>query len=869
MFDFDNLEHEEVRTYAPLVLHEDAVDAAVAAANRSVDQLLWQGRAEVAKAVTLFGPGIVVLPVVGRVAGVERNRVLEYGAHPKRLMKGGFMDRVDLEAKFGRLDPQALLEELSMGKRGAEERCKELTDEELQDEVSGLQDWRAKANARLKTLEKRAAWAFLGMKAGSADQVSLKKAFKRKALELHPDKGGDAERFQLLQEMKDLLIEPTPMDQEADPEGEKDKSDEDETDKKEGEDKDDSDKDDASGSDSDSEQSDEEIKTEFKKKKRKKKEDDAEDPGSLGVGDDFCRAKHEAARKKLHRDFEQVWNRVGKLTEEIRRSSLDESSGDALRQLRKFVDRFVNHEISKLKENDPTKAERIFRRFLEQSSEVLCAAGVADPVATASVVAMQVNHRLLALAPSPELRQRCAALIDAINHLPSTLDEYVVPLERTLAKKMEAARAAQAAAAQAPQIPLQIRLLTPPDNVRDLDMPPGATVADLRRRAMRVLGADVEPRLFFQGRFLPDPAHVLASGFKDGDTVHALPSYKPVGEAGRAAAAAKAKAAELRAAAAAKSQASGAVASGAIHSASPPSTTAAAAKPADRVGAASATNVDSASLPSSAGAATKPTDGLDLDGILGSLGLGGQSAPAATPAREPSAAREESQPAAAAAPAPTTGPVLTAVLVAEDEAVEFPASSQRAAPDPESMRRSASSTSAVLSWLAAAGWAETQSEDEEAAGLGSAPTTPAASAPASPARAPAADTPPYAEGSGLENNDDQEDDEFFEDFFAKKKIVVAKHAEVKSPVVVQVPEKPAVLCRDVVAAAPEPEPQALQRVRQAWDKDFEHPCAGGRRADGSGIYCHPCAMWVCMAEPFDHRSFELHCEKVGHYGWID
>jgi len=31
-------------------------------------------------------------------------------------------------------------------------------------------------------------------------EAEIKKAFKRRALELHPDKGGDADRFRLLQE---------------------------------------------------------------------------------------------------------------------------------------------------------------------------------------------------------------------------------------------------------------------------------------------------------------------------------------------------------------------------------------------------------------------------------------------------------------------------------------------------------------------------------------------------------------------------------------------------------------------------------------------------------------------------------------------
>lgn len=90
---------------------------------------------------------------------------------------------------------------------------------------------------RLKTLEKRAAWAFLGVAGeGHVSQVEIKKAFKRRALELHPDKGGDAERFRLLQavlslgelscwalvqEMRDLLVEPKRHELEGGQEGSK------------------------------------------------------------------------------------------------------------------------------------------------------------------------------------------------------------------------------------------------------------------------------------------------------------------------------------------------------------------------------------------------------------------------------------------------------------------------------------------------------------------------------------------------------------------------------------------------------------------------------------------------------------------------
>ena len=44
---------------------QDALDAACQVASRSIDQLIWQAPHDVARAVTLFGPGVVVLPMLG------------------------------------------------------------------------------------------------------------------------------------------------------------------------------------------------------------------------------------------------------------------------------------------------------------------------------------------------------------------------------------------------------------------------------------------------------------------------------------------------------------------------------------------------------------------------------------------------------------------------------------------------------------------------------------------------------------------------------------------------------------------------------------------------------------------------------------
>eukprot|EP00971_Amphidinium_carterae_P142239 2817645-Amphidinium_carterae.1 len=213
MFDFEELHRAEVRVYKPIVPHQDASDAAWEATSTSVDHLLWHSNAGLAKAVTLFGPAVVVLPMFAAVSGVEGQRSLRYAEHPRRLSEHGLLDKFEMESKFGSMDPAGLIEELCGGKRRLEQHLSDLSDELLQDEVRRLQDWKLKAAGRLKLLETRAAWALLGLPAGVvSNQAAIRKAFKKRALELHPDKGGDPARFQLLQEMKNVLIEPLAHD---------------------------------------------------------------------------------------------------------------------------------------------------------------------------------------------------------------------------------------------------------------------------------------------------------------------------------------------------------------------------------------------------------------------------------------------------------------------------------------------------------------------------------------------------------------------------------------------------------------------------------------------------------------------------------
>merc|ERR1712078_537198 len=84
---------------------------------------------------------------------------------------------------------------------------------------------------------------------------------------------------------------------------------------------------------------------------------------------------------------------------------------------------------------DVRSAERLFRKFVDQGSEILCAAAVVDPAATTSVVAMQVNHRLISRSGSKDIRNKCAALLDAIQKLPEDLGSFVSPLEEQIGTK--------------------------------------------------------------------------------------------------------------------------------------------------------------------------------------------------------------------------------------------------------------------------------------------------------------------------------------------------------------------------------------------------------------------------------------------------
>merc|ERR1712087_1104180 len=130
----------------------------------------------------------------------------------------------EMKTRLGLLDADAVCKEIAMSTDQLDEYMNNCDMEVTDDEVSKIQKWSDSVNTSLKSLQKRSALAFLGL-APDASEADINKMYKKMALELHPDKGGDPEKFQELQEMKERLND---ADKDDDEKKKKDDEDEDE-----------------------------------------------------------------------------------------------------------------------------------------------------------------------------------------------------------------------------------------------------------------------------------------------------------------------------------------------------------------------------------------------------------------------------------------------------------------------------------------------------------------------------------------------------------------------------------------------------------------------------------------------------------------
>merc|ERR1712008_577806 len=163
----------------------------------------------VASGVAVFGLGLLVLPLLARLnLKNDRSGMFQYARHgeanPRQPMR--IFTESELKQRLGVLDADTIAKEIGMTTDELDDHMNRCSMDVTDAEVSKIQKWREIVNGNLKTLQKRSALAFLGLPPEASEQ-DVNKMYKKLALELHPDKGGDPEKFQELVEMKDRLNE--------------------------------------------------------------------------------------------------------------------------------------------------------------------------------------------------------------------------------------------------------------------------------------------------------------------------------------------------------------------------------------------------------------------------------------------------------------------------------------------------------------------------------------------------------------------------------------------------------------------------------------------------------------------------------------
>eukprot|EP00933_Yihiella_yeosuensis_P044656 TRINITY_DN39920_c0_g1_i1.p1 TRINITY_DN39920_c0_g1~~TRINITY_DN39920_c0_g1_i1.p1 ORF type:complete len:414 (-),score=142.61 TRINITY_DN39920_c0_g1_i1:106-1347(-) len=221
------------------------------------------------------------------------------------------------------------------------------------------------------------------------------------ALELHPDKGGDPEKFQELQEMKEKLNE---LEKEEEEDSKKKNEDEDPE------------------------------EAEAKRLKEKEEEEEkAKVPPSERI---------KKLRMDVHDNSVRLWERAKKSRDELSGDkALRSNSQPALQILRLFVDRFVQNEIKTLRHDDTKGAEAKLRKFLKQGAEILAVAALSDVQSTLSTLAMHFNYRLVARSGSAEIREKCAALLEAVGEVPRQAEAFLEQIERSIQEQKDRDRA--------------------------------------------------------------------------------------------------------------------------------------------------------------------------------------------------------------------------------------------------------------------------------------------------------------------------------------------------------------------------------------------------------------------------------------------
>lgn len=361
-----------------------------------------------AAGTAVFGLGLLVMPLLARLNSIDQNGTFKYEKHGETNAKQPMrlFTESELRQRLGVLDAEYVAREITMSTDELDDHM-ERTDADVTDaEVSKIQKWRDSVNGNLKSLQKRSALAFLGLPPDSSDN-DINKQYKKMALELHPDKGGDPEKFQELQEMKERLT-----DLEKD-------------DKEDGEDADDEDA----------------------KKAKEAKEKEEEEGKKLPPNE-----RIKKLRMDVHDNTVKLWERAKKSQSEIvGDKALKCNAQPSLNILRMFVDRFVNSEIKTLRHDDTKGADAKFRKFIKQGAEIIAVAAMQDVQSTLSTIAVFFNYKLVARSGSAEVKNKCAALLEAVAEVPTQAEAFIKRVEDALADVKENALARKLAKAKEQQ----------------------------------------------------------------------------------------------------------------------------------------------------------------------------------------------------------------------------------------------------------------------------------------------------------------------------------------------------------------------------------------------------------------------------------
>jgi hypothetical protein len=391
-----------------------------ACASEVVQKLLRYAQPDVAAAVAVFGIGVAALPLLVhcrldsdasldcrsadsplaeadlQTQGVEET--FSY-AHYARTAAGSLFQLEELRARLGSLDPSFVAAELQMDALDITRRSSQMEQEVMKVEVQDMQALRDSMDSNLTLLEKRSAYAYLGL-GMDADPEAVHRSYKQKALAVHPDKGGSEEDFMNLQAMVVRLEESDVASQ--------------------------------------AEQSSN-LYSAMKEMMRRAKEKDKkiEDP-MQNLPEEM---KLKQKRAALHDEMLLHWDRSLMAQQQLFDSPNGKKrSGPILEPLRKLVGD-LSEDIATLPKGSGAEigAERLLCRLMRRGIEILVAAAMVDTTAALEIVALHFSGPLLqatrASGPCPRLEQRCHLLMSALSKVSGCFRAFMELVNERLENK--------------------------------------------------------------------------------------------------------------------------------------------------------------------------------------------------------------------------------------------------------------------------------------------------------------------------------------------------------------------------------------------------------------------------------------------------